>query len=664
LPKNQKKPKIKIMKSIFKFLFLLIFSICIFSDLSAQVKELQTKNKKALKHFEQGKLLYESKNDDKAKVELKKAIAADPQFIDPYMILGVIHYDARDYKTAADFFKKAIDINPKYSSTLYYSLGSSLMNLGIYEEALRSFKALLQFGRLHADLENLAKKEMRNCEFAVEAIKNPVPFHPKNLGAGVNSNESEYFPAITADEQVLLFTRNRRDESNRAGSQEDFYISMKENGQWQKAINMGPPINTPMNEGAPTLSADGQALIFTACEVFGDYGPGRKGYGSCDIFFSKKNGNQWSKPQNIGAPVNSNKWDSQPSYSSDGRTLYFVSSRPGGFGDADIWVSLLNDEGVWGEPQNLGLNVNSPEREESVFIHPDNQTLYFASNGHPGMGGMDLYVSKRNPDGSWGQAINLGFPINTHGDENSLLVGASGTIAYFASDREGGLGGLDIYSFELPESSRPQQVTYMKGKVFDKETLKPLEARFELVDLESGKLAVESFSNSGNGEFLVCLPTNKNYALNAFKNGYLFYSENFSLKGSQTAIKPTIRDVPLQPIKEGEIVILKNVFFEIASADLKIESKIELDKLVTFLKRNTSIKIEIGGHTDNVGDKKYNLNLSNIRCKAVVEYLIDQKVDPNRLSYKGYGEAVPVADNNTEEGRTLNRRTEFKITSK
>jgi outer membrane protein OmpA-like peptidoglycan-associated protein/tetratricopeptide (TPR) repeat protein len=653
------------MKNIISVCLVLFFSLGSLHKLSAQTKELQSKNKKALKHFEAGKALYEGRNDEKAIVELKKAIAVDPEFIDPYIMLGDIAQFSQDFKSAAAYFKKAIEINPKYSSTLYYALGTSLMALGEYEDGLTNFKILLQFGRLHPDVEKKAKKNIKNCEFAITAIKNPVPFNPTNLGALVNSDEHEYFPAITADEQMLLFTRNRRNENDpQKSSQEDFYISIKENGVWQKSFNMGPPINTPMNEGAPTLSADGQTLIFTACEAFGDYGAGRKGYGSCDIFFSRKSGNNWSKPQNIGAPINTSKWESQPSFSSDGRSLYFVSSRPGGMGDSDIWMSKLNEDGSWTQPENLGINVNTPDKEESVFIHPDNQTLYFSSNGHPGMGGLDLYMSKRNPDGTWGPAINLGYPINTNGDENSLLVGASGVMAYFASDREGGYGGLDIYSFELPQEFRPQLVSYMKGKVYDKETKKPLEARFELVDLETGVLVVESFSNPGNGEFIVSLPTNKNYALNAFKNGYLFYSENFSLKESGTAVKPTNKDVPLQPIKEGETVVLKNVFFETASAELKDESKIELDKLVVFLKRNSSIKIEIGGHTDNVGDKKSNVILSNNRCKSVVDYLLSMKIDSNRLSYKGYGDTVPVADNNTAEGRALNRRTEFKIIEK
>ncbi|MDQ3191783.1 MAG: OmpA family protein [Bacteroidota bacterium] len=631
----------------------------------AQMKELQSKNKKALKHFNAGKTAYESKNDELAIVELKKAIEADALFIDPYIILGTIYYDAKDFLLAIDLFKKAIGINPSYTSSLYYSLGSSLLKTGQYEQAIQSYKALFTFGRIHPEIEKLAKRDLINCEFGANAIKSPVPFNPLNLGPSVNTAEHEYFPAVTTDEKLFLFTRNRRDErALQGGTQEDFYISIKQNELWKPAFNMGPPINTALNEGAPSLSADGNILVFTACEMFGEYGPGRKGYGSCDIFYSRKNGDNWSKPLNMGQPVNSSKWESQPSFSSDGKSLYFLSSRAGGFGESDIWMSQINEKGEWSNPVNLGAKINTPLKEESVFIHPDNQTLYFASNGHPGMGGTDLYISRKDENGQWGTAVNLGYPINTHGDENSLLVGASGEIAYFASDREGGFGGLDIYSFEMPVQHRPLLVTYFKGKVFDNQTKRPLEAMFELIDLETGNVIVESFSNPGNGEFLVSLPINKDYALNVSKGGYLFYSENFALKEKGTATKPVEKDIPLQGIKEGEIVVLKNVFFATASAELKEESKVELNKLVTFLTKNPSIKIEIGGHTDNVGDKKSNINLSNDRGKSVYNFLISNNVSADRLSFKGYGDAVPVADNSTPEGRALNRRTEFKVLSK
>ena len=656
--------KIKKSKHFLKLSVILTVLLFSLNYCAAQVRELQSSNKKALKYFNSGKNAYESRNDELAIIDLKKSIEADPNFIDPYIILGTIYYDLKNFNTAIEYFTKAISINPRYTSTLYYSLGSALLKLGEYDQALQAYNDFFAFGKAHPELEKIARRDLINCEFGAKAVKMPVPFNPVNLGASINTDEHEYFPAITADEQTLLFTRNRRDDTSVKGSQEDFYISTKEEEKWKSAFNMGLPINTPMNEGAPTLSADGNTLIFTACEVYNEYGPGRNGFGSCDIFYARKNGSNWSRPANMGQPINTAKWESQPSFSSDGKTIYFVSSRMGGLGDADIWMSQLTEEGTWGNPVNIGAKVNTEGKEESVFIHSDNQTLYFASNGHPGMGGMDLYISKMGENGEWETPVNLGFPINTFRDENSLLVGASGEVAYFASDREGGAGGLDIYSFEMPAQHRPLLVTYMKGKVYDSQSKKPLEAMFELIDLETGKVIVESFSNPGNGEFLVSLPVNKDYALNVSKNGYLFYSENFALKEKGTVTRPTKKDIPLQAIKEGEVVVLKNVFFETASAGLKEESKVELNKLVTFLVKNPGIKIEIGGHTDNVGDKKSNITLSNSRGKSVYDYLVKNNISSDRLSYKGYGDAIPVANNDTPEGRAQNRRTEFKVVAK
>lgn len=651
---------LKYLKScLFLLICLVSIPLCI-----AQPGKYASSSKKAIKHFEAAKLFYESKENADAEEELKKALAVDPNFADAYILLGYIYYDLKEYKPSIEAFKKVIAIDPEFYPNIYFTLASVQIGIGLYEDAYPNFRKFLTYEKLNPELVKNARQDIKNCEFALTALKNPVPFHPVNLGSQVNSAEHEYFPAITADEKTLLFTRNRRDENSMKGTQEDFYISVKENNIWGAAYNMGSPINTPYNEGAPTLSADGQVLIFTACEVLGSYGPSRQGYGSCDIFYSKLNGEKWNKPMNLGAPVNTPSWETQPSFSSDGKTLYFISSRAGGIGQADIWMCTLSEAGGWSAPVNLGMKINTPEKEESVFIHPDNQTLYFSSNGHPGMGGLDIYVARKNEKGEWGDAVNLGYPINTYGEENSLLVGAKGDIAYFASDKEGGLGGLDIYSFELPPGIRPQLVTYMKGKVFDNESKKPLEAVFELIDLETGKVAVESYSNPGTGEFLVSLPVNKNYALNVSKGGYLFYSENFSLKETGTSAKPTHKDVPLQPIKEGEKVILKNVFFATASAELEKESKAELGKLVKFLEKNPTIKIEIGGHTDNVGDKKSNIILSENRCKSVYNYLIQYKISPERLTIKGFGDAQPVADNKTPEGRALNRRTEFMVISK
>lgn len=641
----------------------LFFSLALFAQ--SPIKYVSP-SKKATKLYESGKLYYESSNDDLAIADLEKALKEDSKYIDVYLLLGYIYSDKGRNTDAINAFNKVIELDPINYQVINFTLGRLNFFLGKYEDAKKAYEYYLKYPKANPENVLIAKRDIASCDFALKAIKNPVSFNPKNLGEGVNTDLDEYFPCVTADDQTLLFTRLLKDPQAYGVSQEDFYISKKENGIWQKALNLGAPINTKNNEGAPTISPDGQQIIFVACQGIEGYGVGRKGYGSCDLFWSRKKGNNWSAPVNLMEPVNSRNWETQPSISADGKTLYFIRGivTREGIKEQDIYTSVKNDDGTWSLPVKLSNKINTPGREESVFIHPDGNTLYFSSDGHIGMGGLDIYVSKKDEKGEWGVPINIGYPINTHNDENSLLVSADGKLAYFASDREGGFGGLDLYSFDLPEQVRPDLVSYMKGKVYDAENKNPLEANFQLIDLATGKTIIEALSNPGNGEFLVCLPANKNYALNVSKNGYLFYSENFSLKEGGTNLQPLKKDVPLSPIKEGEKVVLKNVFFETAKFDLKEESKIELDKLVAFLQKNSTLKIEISGHTDNQGDKKSNLTLSDNRSKSVSTYLISKGIAADRLTSKGYGDTMPIADNNTSEGRSLNRRTEFKIISK
>lgn len=627
--------------------------------------EYTTTNKKAIASFQAALKYFESNQDAKAMEELNKALEKDPNFIEPHLLLAQIYSEKREIQKAIDECVKVLTINPKFDKKVYFNLAILEFSIGKYQDAKKDFEVYLKNQHINPDTREIAEQQLKNCNFAIAAIKNPVPFEPKNMGEAVNTALDEYFPAVTADESTFLFTRNNRTEIQ--DRQEDFLVSFKKEGSWQKAVLIGNGINTTGNEGAPSLSADGQILFFAACQesADGSYSGNKKGYGSCDIFYAEKVGSSWSKPYNAGPVINTNKYETQPSFSADGKTLYFVSSRPGGLGGTDIYVSSLKEDGSWGAPRNLGPTINTPNKEESVFIHPDGKTLYFGSSGHTGMGGLDLYVSRMTESGEWGTPVNLGYPINTYGDENSILVAASGNVAYFASTRAGGLGGLDMYQFDLYESARPGKITYVKGKVYDAKTKVPLGAHFELIDLATGKPMIVSDANNGTGEFLVTLPVYKNYALNVTQAGYLFYSENFSLKQLTDFSKPYQMDVPLQPIDTGSIVELKNVFFETAKFDLKPESKVELDKLVAFLNANKTMRGELSGHTDNVGDKKMNMTLSLNRAKAVLDYLVNiGGIDAKRLTFKGHGDTKPKVPNDSDVNRALNRRTEFKVTGK
>jgi len=378
------------------------------------------------------------------------------------------------------------------------------------------------------------------------------------------------------------------------------------------------------------------------------------------LYISVIRDGQWIKPVNFGEVVNGKDWDSQPSLSADGKSLFFVSKRTGTLGAVDIWLSTREVGGFWQEPINLGDSINTPFDDEAPFIHPDGKTLYFASKGHPGLGGFDLFVSKKHKNGQWSKPINLGFPINTNKDERQMIVSADGKTAYYSTEKADGFGGQDIYFFDLNENLRPNPVTYFRGIIVNKETKQPIGAKFSLVDLKTNQPVLSSESDASNGRFLVSLPTGGNYGFYAENEGYLFYNENidFTKTKSEVSFEKTIE---LQPIKAGEKMVMNNVFFETGSSTLKNESFADLDKLVRFLKSNPTIKIEISGHTDNIGDNKQNLNLSELRAKAVVDFLVLKDIETLRMVFKGYGSSTPISDNNTPEGKAKNRRTEVKI---
>lgn len=652
----------------FSFVFLLLFvSLILTAQKPLPPGEYTSKNKKAIKYYQEGEKYFQMRKDAEAEKELEKAFKEDPLFIEAHMAYAQLQAGKNNLSLAETHYKKAIDINPKFYSRVFFDYGMVLFLQAKYAEAQTNLQTYLKFERISPATRDEAEFYLKCATFASEGVKHPKPFKPVNAGNGINSENDEYFPAISADGAQFMFTRALPVKERPGYFNEDFYISYLKNKQWQPAIPIAN-INSPGNEGAPTLSADGNIMFFASCsDEFGDYGAqDRKGYGSCDIFYSQKVNGKWTRPRNGGSNINTANWETQPSFSSDGKTLYFIRGimSRGNIREQDIYMSTIGDDGKFSIPVKLPDHVNTPFKEESVFIHPDNQTLYFSSEGHVGFGGLDIYMSKRQPDGSWGPAVNLGYPINSVKDENSLLVGPDGTIAYFASNREGGLGGLDIYQFEMPADIRPEKITYTKGKIYNAKTNEPLEANFELIDLETSEPVTQSYSDAA-GQFFVTLTANKNYMVNVNRPGFLFYSDNFSLKGTVADFnKPFVLEIPLQPIDTGSTVELKNIFFDVNKWELKPESKAELDKLISFLVKNPNLKIELGGHTDNTGDKKFNQTLSSNRAKAVYDYVITNgKINGARLSYKGYAETKPKVPNDTPENKAKNRRTEFKITA-
>ncbi len=549
--------------------------------LSALCQDYTSSNKKAIKEFEKGQTaLYQGKTSAAVKC-FEEAVKLDPSFCEANIILAEWYMDAGNKPLAKQYYYAAVNGNADFFTPVWLQLGDIELAEGNNEKAHSHYQTFLRLDKEHQDRHAAAQHGLQCAEFRLQALAHPVPFNPQNLGAAVNTPNDEYLPALTADGETLIFTRRfprKATTTANTKEEEDFYQSRHGDQGWQRATRMSEPVNSNDNEGAQCISRDGRIMIFTAC--------GRNdGLGRCDLYICQRHGDRWTKPRNMGPAINSGAWESQPSLSMDGKTLYFVSDRKGGYGGTDIWMSTLK-EGVWSNPKNLGPAINTAGNESSPFIHYDNQTLYFASTGHVGMGGSDLFLARKQADGAWGAPENLGYPINTFGDESSLIVNAEGNMAYFSSDQYGGMGKQDLYCFELPQAARPQEVVY-------KET-------------------------------------------------------------SDT----------LTTLAVGESITLDNIFFETGKWVLIESSKVELDRVAELLQQHGNLHIEVGGHTDNVGNDADNQRLSQQRAKTVYDYLVQRGVAAARLSYKGYGESRPVADNGTEEGRAANRRTTFTITQK
>lgn len=627
------------------------------STVLAQTPQLHTKSKKAEKAYEEAKRNYNLLYFNEALSLLDEAIQADESFVEAHLLKGQIYFDDRAYADAVVHYTKALelDVNTDIPS-IFMMLAEAEMKEGMIMEAITHMET-------YKDLPDVSDYSKKKAEELIELgffrkrmMENPVPYNPINLGPNINTEWVEHSPTLTVDEQTLYFTR-KMSMGNVGGREiwnEDLFVSHKDgDGNWQKAKALGPEINTSSNEGASAISPDGNYLFFTSCDR-------RNGHGGCDLYIARKSGEKWVKARNLGAVINTRSWESQPSFAPDGRTLYFVKRvGPRGHSRKDIFVSKIQDNGQWTKPESLTINTSG--NEESPFAHPDGETFYFTSDGYPGLGGRDLFMVKIDSTGKFGEPVNLGYPINSPKDEVSLIVSANGRHAYFASGMKGGYGSWDLYKFDLPQEIRPVPVNYTKGMVYNSQTKEPVGAKFEIIDLETGDIVVESFSDKKTGQFLVTIPTGRKYAVNVSATGFLFYSANYNLEAGDDTSRVSF-DVPLSPIQEGVAVVLNNVFYEFNSYELKDISKLELDKLVALLNKNSEIQIEIGGHTDNKGTKEYNQKLSESRAKSVYDYLIENGISASRLSYKGYNFSEPIASNDTEEGRAKNRRTEFKIT--
>jgi len=637
----------KLLTIIVTFL-LLSGTLCAQRSASLQ-KKVTALYAEALGYSQQG-------NAMKSAALLKELLKKDPSYFMAYFALADLSHEAGDAEAEIGFLQQGLALSGDSYPAGFKFLAEVLFKGGAYLEAL---SCIDHFSQLKKKLLPAEQLLLESCHFSAKAQRNPLLFQPINPGDSINTDAEEYWPSLNAEANELVFTRLETMSSTGQRipkPQEDFYISRSDSNGWRKAISVGPPVNTEENEGAQTLSADGKWLIFTGC--------GRPdGIGGCDLYLSVNRNGSWTIPVNMGEPVNSGAWESQPTLSADGETLLFVSSRIGGKGKMDIWMARKTGTSGDGFPQFEEVSnvaeLNTAGNDLSPFLHADGKTIFFASDGRPGLGGSDLFTSTVEGN-HFSDPVNLGYPLNTYKNEEGLVVELSGARAWYSSDRNPG-HGRDLYYFDLPDTLRPQPVSYLKGKIVDAKTGLKVKANIVLSDLATNRIVRTISPAEHEGEFLVCLPSGINYGLTITRKGYLFASEHISLLDGFSKTRPKEIMVQLNPIVAGTATTLKNIFFETNSWKLKEESTTQLNEMTKFMQDNPGVVVEVVGHTDKVGTEVYNLELSRKRAESVVQALVQRKIDPGRITGRGAGFSEPVGDNTTEEGRSANRRTELMV---
>ena len=599
---------------------------------------------KANKYFNKAKISLRQRDEVSAINNLEKSIFIDPTMTSPYLVLGDIYFNRKNYKKSIYYYSFSDSLDPKFY--LKYKLGNSNFLEGNYAEAKEYFNSYLSSNPKSKKSIIIAKKRIDNCNFAFEAIKNPVEFNPINVGEGINTYGFEYNPVVSVDGKFMIYTGIRIKNGRRV---EDFFISKNIEGKWGRGIPLPGEVNTNENEGAHCMSMNGSLIYFTSC--------GRKdGFGSCDIYVSVKRNGLWTQAINMGRAINSSSWDAHPSISPDSRLLIFSSTRPNGKGGKDLWQSEFI-ENKWTKPRNVS-ELNTSGNEVTPFLHADGKTLYFSSDGLMGMGGTDFFVSYYNDKNKiWSTPVNLGYKINSSNEEYSLMVKRDGKTAFYATDALDGFGEMDIFSFELNTNTRGINTAYLKGSVIDEVSNKNIDnSRISIVDLQSSNQIFSVFVE--DGEYQALLPTGKRYAAIAMAKNYTLHSETFTFE--KDSIRNFVnKNFYLKKLKKGRRINLNNINFNTGKFKILPESYFELDILAKYLKEYSSYNIKIIGHTDNVGKESDNLKLSKSRAYSVKKYLGKSGISLKRMKSYGLGETKPVSENETEEGRSKNRRTEI-----
>lgn len=621
--------------------------LCCFTCFSFSQSGLSTESKKAKKLYEKADKKYKERDFQESISYLEEAVKEDPDFFEAYIRMGSLYNALGQVDSVYSKFQSYVNTAPDPIASVLEKLSFMAFDRGDYSKAQDLINAFLdkvpqrrssdEITLLLKSLE-FAKDQMLNFTDSIKVV--PLP-------QSINRFKLQYLPSITVDHSAMFYTKRDFVQGD-----EDIVVSYFKNDEWTPGKSVSPKINSPLNEGACAVSADGRTMIFTSCD-------GKNSLGSCDLYITNKVGDVWSNPKNLGKPINSRYWESQPSLSADGKTLYFSSNRVGGFGGRDIWVST-NTDGKWDTPRNLGAKINTRKDETTPFIHPNGVSLYFSANGYIGMGGYDLY--KASYDTAWSSPENLGFPINTHKDEVAIVIGADGMTAFFAKEEQKNFEILDskIVTIQIPKQKQAESVSYIIGRVTDANSKTPLRAEVQVVNLKTNQTIYENQSDSISGEYLMVLPHGLDLAAYVKKKGYLF--SDFSIATNENSfLKPDTIEIALEPIGVGKKMILKNIYFEIDSYRLNEKSKSEIENIAQLLKQNPDIQVEISGHTDNTGSRDYNQVLSEKRAEAVYLALLEFDVEKAQLEYIGHADRSPLLPNTSESNRQSNRRIEFRV---
>jgi len=644
------------MKHIIMFLLAIMLAAPVFSQ---KKKNQVVVGDASVLYYDMGKEAYGKEKYAEAINYFIESLKVDSKNEDALYFLGMSYKYTNQPAKALEQFQILEKLNPNYSPRFYYELGEAYGGAGQFDKASEMQELFLKNYPSSADktLErHQAKYKMRYAN-EQESLRKQKTFtkEPVRLSDKINSKYDEYAPVIDPTGTKLYFTSRRlggisREDAYQERGDEDIYFIEKVSGAWSEPKLMPSPINSESNEGIDFITSDGQLIGFSSSR--------EDAIGSTDIYFSVLDGTAWSDQMNMGNVVNSDYWDSNSTISPEGNRIIFSSIRPYSNGLEDLYMIEKNLVGEWSAAINLGGVVNTPFTETAPFLSQDGKTLYFSSDGHPGYGNLDIFKTVYE-NGKWSVPVNLGTPLNTAGRDDYFTIGGSGEVGYFSRY---GLDGKnsDLYEIEIPESLRPQPTVVVEGIVTNSKTGERVAAHVMVEDLNSGEIIAVVKSNSVSGRYLVVLPSGKSYSVSANKETFFFHSERFDV-AVDTKFETIKKDIPLKPIEKGTKIVLNNIFFETGKATLTSQSKVELEKAIDLLNQNPSMVIEVGGHTDNVGDDDFNMKLSHDRAKSVRDYLVTGGIVSTRVQAKGYGETNPVATNDTDDGRKANRRTEFVI---